>query len=111
MNRGITVGTSVDPSTTLLTIADLSRVWVLAEVPEASIPAIRVGSDGAARFPGVRPAAVRGARRLPLSDAHRAHAHAAGPLLGGQSRGALRPGLYGTAAFESTGQHGDHRAA
>jgi Cu(I)/Ag(I) efflux system membrane fusion protein len=38
VNRGITVGTSVDPSTTLLTIADLSRVWVLAEVPEANIP-------------------------------------------------------------------------
>ena len=30
VNRGVTVGTSVDPSTTLLTIADLSRVWVLA---------------------------------------------------------------------------------
>ena len=34
VNRGVTVGTSVDPSTTLLTVADLSRVWVLAEVPE-----------------------------------------------------------------------------
>jgi Cu(I)/Ag(I) efflux system membrane fusion protein len=40
VNRGVTVGTSVDPSTTLLTVADLSRVWVLAEVVEASIPAV-----------------------------------------------------------------------
>ena len=45
VNRGITVGTSVDPSTTLLTIADLSRVWILAEVPEANIPAVRVGTQ------------------------------------------------------------------
>ena len=41
VNRGVTAGTSVDPSTTLLTIADLSRVWVLAEVPESSIPSVR----------------------------------------------------------------------
>ena len=27
LNRGVTVGTSVDPSTTLLTIADLTRVF------------------------------------------------------------------------------------
>src|SRR5690349_9071968 len=35
VDRGITAGTAIDPSTTLLTIADLSRVWVIAEVPEA----------------------------------------------------------------------------
>ncbi|HET9359399.1 MAG TPA: efflux RND transporter periplasmic adaptor subunit, partial [Vicinamibacterales bacterium] len=51
VNRGVTVGTSVDPSTTLLTIADLSHVWVLAEVPEASIPSVRVGSKALLDFP------------------------------------------------------------
>jgi membrane fusion protein, copper/silver efflux system len=51
VNRGVTVGTSVDPSTTLLTIADLSRVWVLAEVPEASIPGVRVGTAAQLEFP------------------------------------------------------------
>ena len=49
----------------------------------------------AARLSGLRPRAVRGPYRLRLSDAHRAHAHAARPLLGGESRrhaqaGALR---------------------
>ena len=98
MNRGVTVGTSVDPSTTLLTIADLSRVWVLAEVPEAE-SGIRVGDGAQLDFPasGV-PRSLHVS--IHLSDAHRPHAHAAGPLLGGQSGGGLRPGLYGTAAFE-----------
>jgi hypothetical protein len=32
VNRGVTVGTSVDASTTLMTIADLTRVWVLRKV-------------------------------------------------------------------------------
>ena len=86
VNRGVTVGTSVDPSTTLLTIADLSRVWILAEVPEANIPAVRVGTHGAARISGVRPRAVFGAYRLRLSDAHRTHAHLACPPLGRESR-------------------------
>ena len=103
VNRGVTVGTSVDPSTTLLTIADLSRVWVLAEVPEASIPSVRVGTiaqldfpaSGRAPFTGrvdfVYPTLTERTRTL------RVRLSASNPF------GALRPGLYGTAAFESTG--------
>ena len=74
VNRGVTVGTSVDPSTTLLTIADLSRVWVLAEVPEANIPGIRVGTLAHLGLSCVRAPAVCCACRLHLSDAHRPHA-------------------------------------
>jgi Cu(I)/Ag(I) efflux system membrane fusion protein len=104
VNRGITVGTSVDPSTTLLTIADLSRVWVLAEVPEADIPGIRVGTTAQLDFPasGRQPFVARVDFLYPtLTDRTRTlrvRFSAANPT------GALRPGLYGTAAFESTGQ-------
>jgi Cu(I)/Ag(I) efflux system membrane fusion protein len=103
VNRGITVGTSVDPSTTLLTIADLSRVWVLAEVPEASIPTVRRGARALLDFPAsgrppfaasidfVYPTLTERTRtlRVRLSVANRT--------------GSLRPGLYGTVAFESAG--------
>ena len=104
VNRGVTVGTSVDPSTTLLTIADLSRVWVLAEIPEASIPAVRVGATGQLDFPAsgrppftaridfVYPTLTERTRTLRVR------------LSVGNQGGALRPGLYGTAAFESAGQ-------
>jgi Cu(I)/Ag(I) efflux system membrane fusion protein len=104
VNRGVTVGTSVDPSTTLLTIADLSRVWVLAEVPEANIPGIRVGTLAHLDFPasGRQPFAARVDFVYPtLTDRTRTlrvRFSAANP------GGSLRPGLYGTAAFESTGQ-------
>jgi Cu(I)/Ag(I) efflux system membrane fusion protein len=103
VNRGVTVGTSVDPSTTLLTIADLSRVWVLAEVPEANIPGIRVGTIAQLDFPasGRPPFAARVDFVYPtLSDRTRTlrvRFSAANP------GGTLRPGLYGTAAFESAG--------
>ena len=105
VNRGVTVGTSVDPSTTLLTIADLSRVWVLAEVPEASIPGVRMGTVAQLDFPAsgqppfgarvdfVYPTLTERTRtlRVRLSATNRG--------------GALRPGLYGTAVFEAAGQN------
>jgi Cu(I)/Ag(I) efflux system membrane fusion protein len=103
VNRGVSVGTSVDPSTTLLTIADLSRVWVFAEVPEANIPGIRVGTLAQLDFPasGRQPFAARVDFLYPtLSDRTRTlrvRFSAANP------GGSLRPGLYGTAAFASAG--------
>ena len=105
VNRGVTVGTSVDPSTTLVTIADLSRVWVLAEVPEANIPFVRVGSAAQLDFPAsgrprftarvdfVYPTLTERTRTLRVR------------LSAGNPGGALKPGLYGTAAFETAGHN------
>ena len=104
VNRGVTVGTAVDPSTTLLTIADLSHMWVLAEVPEANIPGIRVGTAAQLDFPasGRAPFAARIDFLYPtLTDRTRTlrvRFSTANPT------GSLRPGLYGTVAFESTRQ-------
>jgi Cu(I)/Ag(I) efflux system membrane fusion protein len=103
INRGVTVGTAVDPSTTLLTIADLSRVWVLAEVPEAKIPGIGIGTPAQLDFPasGRAPFPARVDFLYPtLTDRTRTlrvRFSVTNPA------GALRPGLYGTVAFESTG--------
>ena len=103
VNRGVTVGTSIDPSTTLLTIADLSRVWVLAEVPEASIPGVRVGTSAeldfaasgrppfTARVDFIYPTLTERTRTLRVRFSVPNHG------------GALRPGLYGTAAFQYDG--------
>ena len=43
LERSVTQGQRVDPDTTLLTIADLSRVWVLAAVYEYEAPFVRTG--------------------------------------------------------------------
>src|SRR5690606_37203511 len=51
LNRGVTQGTAVDPSTEILTIADLSRVWVIAEVAEGDAAHISTGSTATLRFP------------------------------------------------------------
>ena len=103
INRGVTVGTAVDPSTTLLTIADLSRVWILAEVPEANIANVNIGTRALVDFPAssrapfetridfIYPTLSERTRTLRVR------------LSAANANGALRPGLYGTVAFESVG--------
>lgn len=103
VNRGVTVGTSVDPSTTLLTIADLSRVWILAEVPEANIAAVTIGTPALLDFPasGRAPFGARIDFIYPtLSERTRTLRVR---LSAANANGALRPGLYGTVSFESAG--------
>jgi membrane fusion protein, copper/silver efflux system len=103
INRGVTVGTAVDPSTTLLTIADLSRVWILAEVPEANIANVNIGTRAMVDFPasGRAPFETRIDFIYPtLSERTRTLRVR---LSAANSNGALRPGLYGMVAFESVG--------
>jgi membrane fusion protein, copper/silver efflux system len=103
VTRGVTAGTAVDPSTPLLTIADLSSVWVLAEVPEANIPSLRPGTIATLDFPAsgrapftarvefVYPTLTERTRTLRVRFAV------------ANARGTLRPGLYGTATFALVG--------
>jgi Cu(I)/Ag(I) efflux system membrane fusion protein len=101
LTRGITAGAAVDPTTELMTVADLSRVWALAEIPEGDIPDIEVGSvadlsfaaagaiDLSSKVTFVYPTLSEGTRtlrvRFELENAD----------------GKLRPGIYGTAMFHT----------
>lgn len=103
VDRGVTVGAAVDPSTRLITIADLSRVWVFAELPEAVMPSVRVGAVATLDFPasGRPPFAARVDFVYPtLTERTRTLR----VRLGVANRdGRLRPGLYGTASLASVG--------
>ena len=103
VTRGVTVGTAVDPSTPLLTIADLSSVWVLAEVPEASIPAVHPGTSAMLDFPasGRAPFSARVNFLYPTLTERTRTLRVRFTV--GNARGTLRPGLYGTAAFAVAG--------
>lgn len=99
IHRGISVGTAVDPSTELLTVADLSRVWLLAEVPEADIPSVQPGTPAELDFPASglppfeRPVEFLYPTLSERTRTLRVRFAAEDPT------GALRPGLYGTADF------------
>jgi RND family efflux transporter MFP subunit len=51
--RNVTVGTYVTPGTELFALADLSSVWVRAEIYEAEIPLVRTGLGAKITFPGL----------------------------------------------------------
>lgn len=103
LRRGVAVGTAVDPSTEIVTVADLSQVWVLAEVAESDADALRLGSPARLQFATARP---------PLE----AKVEFVYPTLTDRTRtlrvrfsvpnpeGWLRPGLYGTAEFQLDAQ-------
>jgi membrane fusion protein, copper/silver efflux system len=102
LHRGITVGTAVDPSTELVTIADLSRVWVFAEIPEADVPLVTRGTMAALEFP----ASGKPPIHAPIEFLY--------PTLSETTRtlrvrftvdnpdGALRPGIFGHADLHIT---------
>ncbi len=99
LRRGVAVGTAVDPSTEIVTVADLSQVWVLAEVPESDASAIREGTPAMLDFTAsgkqpfeakvefVYPTLTERTRTL------RVRFSISNPEM------SLRPGLYGTAEF------------
>jgi Cu(I)/Ag(I) efflux system membrane fusion protein len=100
VHRGISVGTAVDPSTELVTIADLSQVWVIAEVAEADIPKVAVGSIARLEFP----AAGMTAFEAPVEFLYPTLSERTRTLRVrfalANPRQALRPGIYGNATFQ-----------
>lgn len=99
-HRGISAGMAVDPSTEIVTVADLSRVWVIAEVPENQIANVTTGAVAdldfaasgrgpfAARVEFVYPTLSERTRTLRVRFAV------------DNSNYSLRPGMYGAAAFQ-----------
>ncbi|MDO8418292.1 MAG: efflux RND transporter periplasmic adaptor subunit [Agitococcus sp.] len=99
VHRGISTGTAVDPSTELMTLADLSTVWVRAEIPESAASRIQTGTQARLDFP------VSGLPPL------MANVEFVDPVLSERTRtlkvrfsvrnanGQLRPGIFGSALF------------
>lgn len=99
LRRGVSAGTAIDPSTEILTVADLSTVWVLAEIPEHAAAQLNVGTRALLEFPAL------GGEPVP------AQVNFLYPTLSERTRtlrarfsvpnpdGRLRPGIYGTAVL------------
>ncbi len=100
VHRGVSIGTAVDPSTELVTIADLSQVWVLAEIPEADIPSVQHGDPARLEFvaSGRPPFEARIDFLYPTLTERTRTLRVRFVVENGD--GTLRPGLYGSAAFE-----------
>jgi Cu(I)/Ag(I) efflux system membrane fusion protein len=101
LRRGVSAGTAIDPSTELMTIVDLSYVWVLAEVPEGDAAGIVRGTSATLEFPRAeRPPLVAAADFVYPTLTERTRAVRVRFVVP-NADGALRPGMYGTASFDA----------
>lgn len=99
LNRGVSAGTAIDPSTEILTLADLSVVWVIAEVPEPDAAQLKPGSTAALSFPtsGREAFAARVEFIYPTLSERTRSVRVRLPVPNEDGR--LRPGMYGSAEF------------
>lgn len=100
LNRNVSAGTSVDPSTVLVTLADLSHVWVIAEVAEGEAAQLRAGSVASLSFPMAQSAPLSAKVEFiyPTLTERTRTVRVRLPL--DNKSGALRPGMYGSAEFK-----------
>ena len=99
LHRGVSAGAAVDPSTELFVIADLSIVWVLAEVPESRMGDVHVGSAATIEIAstGIAPIEASVAFMYPtLTEGTRTLRVR---FVLDNPNGELRPGTYGNATF------------
>lgn len=60
LERRVTLGQVVQPADTMFVVADLSHVWVVADIPEQTAGNIMVGKSAEAEIPSLPGRAVRG---------------------------------------------------
>jgi Cu(I)/Ag(I) efflux system membrane fusion protein len=97
--KSVLQGTYVTPEMELYTVADLDRVWVLADVSEDEIPLVAVGQRAAievASAPGTREGTV--AFLQPTLDAATRTLRVRFDV--DNAAGTLRPGMYATVRLE-----------
>lgn len=106
LERGVTEGQYVGPSTPLLTLADLSRVWLLADVYEMDLPRVHVGDRAVFTVDGLPGRSFEGTVEFIYPtvspETRTVKARIALPNPGG----ALKPGMFGRAKLVTRGTGG-----
>jgi Cu(I)/Ag(I) efflux system membrane fusion protein len=99
--RGAIAGGFVQPGTELFTLANFSRVWFIADVPESEAPRVSRGRRAAIRFAAypTRVFSAQVAFVLPIADPAARTIKVRFELA--NPKGLLRPGMFGRASFET----------
>jgi Cu(I)/Ag(I) efflux system membrane fusion protein len=102
IRRTVAVGTAVDPSTELMTIADLSKVWVFAEVPERDVADVPLGAEATLEFPATRSAPLSGKVSFLYPTLNERTRTLRVRFELDNPRTVFKPGMYGTATFATS---------
>lgn len=92
-------GEKVMPGTPLMRIADLSRVWITVEIPEAVAAAVRQGRGAEARLTGLPGEVFEGRVDYVYPDLDPATRTVRARIVFANRAGLLKPGMYATVAI------------
>lgn len=99
LRRAVTAGAGIDPSTEIVTIADFTRVWALAEVPAEDAAAIRPGSKASLSFASSQNRLIDARVDFVYSTLTERTRTVRVRFALNNPHSRLRPGMYGTASF------------
>lgn len=103
VERKATLGGLASPTESLFTVADLSRVWVQAALPEAALAKVRVGANARFSVPAYPAQAFTGRVSHISSGVDKETRTASARIEVANPEGRLKPDMFGTAVIETGG--------
>ena len=105
IEKKATVGDLASPSEPLFTVADLSRVWIVADLPEAAISKVRVGAQAKVAVPSY-PSEMFGGRVSHIGAVlNKETRTVAARIEVPNADGRLKPDMFATATIEVSGDN------
>ena len=105
IEKKATVGDLASPSAPLFTVADLSRVWIVADLPEAAIAKVRVGAQAKVTVPSY-PSEIFGGRVSHIGAVlNKETRTVAARIEVRNGDGRLKPDMFATATIEVSGDN------
>jgi len=102
-----TLGELASPSTPMFNVADLSRVWVLADLPEAALAKIQIGATAMVTVPAFPGETFRGRVGYIGASLDKDSRTASARIEVSNADGRLKPEMFATATIDATGDKRD----
>jgi cobalt-zinc-cadmium efflux system membrane fusion protein len=102
-----TLGELASPSAPMFGVADLSRVWVLADLPEAALVKIRIGANATIKVPAYPDETFRGRIGHIGASLDKGSRTASARIEVSNADGRLKPEMFATATIEAAGDKRD----
>lgn len=103
IEKKATLGDLASPNESMFTVADLSRVWIVADLPEAAVSQVRIGAQARVSVPSY-PDELFGGRVSYIGAAlNKETRTVAARIELSNADGRLKPDMFATATIEVTG--------
>lgn len=103
IEKKATLGDLATPSQPLFTLADLSRVWIIADLPEAALSKVRIGASARITVPSYPAGSFEGRVSYIGASLNKESRTVAARIEVPNADGRLKPDMFATATIEVAG--------